>query len=650
MCGIAGVASLDGPCSRSVVEAMCSLLVHRGPDSGGVVEHRLGRLAAALGARRLSIRDLSPIGNQPMSTTDGLVSLVYNGEIYNHQELRRELLARGQTFRSHGDTETVLHAYHEWGLDALARLQGMFALALFDRRAGRLVLARDGMGIKPLYFRWDGRMLRFASELKVLLADAGIPRRVDPDGLELYLTFGYVPSPYTLIDGVKKLEPGRALVLDEAGLTWHDFRRWQPSAAPGDETPSATARCDDDTTRLRVQRAVRRQLVSDVPVGVLLSGGLDSSIVATLAAEHARPLHTFSAAYRVDGNPSAPLRSYNEDSAHARRLAERLGTVHHEVVLDASSDAEGTLRHLAAQLDEPLFEPVYVVLHLLCAEAQRQGVRVLLTGDGADELFHGYSARYQMPARAQKYRRLPLARQLADLAARLAPAPAVRSQAAGVRRILRARTPAQAYLAYTEVFEGPERARLLGRDPVAGTDGELAEAVVERAMGLASALGLTHALACTDLLLWVGEHFNPRLDRISMMHSVEARVPFQDDELVDHFMWIDPRVNLAGGAGKGLLRRAFADRLPGDVLQRPKRSFQAPGATLTRHGLQRLVPELLGAGHVRQFGLLDPMATQAVTRRALDAGQPRNFELWTLLALQLWCDAFLGAGTRAHAA
>jgi asparagine synthase (glutamine-hydrolysing) len=291
---------------------------------------------------------------------------------------------------------------------------------------------------------------------------------------------------------------------------------------------------------------------------------------------------------------------------------------------------------------------VYVVLHLLCAEAQRQGVRVVLTGDGADELFYGYSARYQMPARAEKYRRLPFARQLADVTARVVPASSVGRQAAGVRRLLSARTAAQRYLAYSTVFDADDRARLLGHRPARSN--QLSETVVTRAMGAAARLGLTQALAATDLRLWVGEHFNPRLDRISMMHSVEARVPFQDEELIHAFAGLDPRLNLEPGAGKALLRRAFADRLPADIVRRRKRAFQAPGDALVQHGMPAMVAELLSSRHLRQAGALEPSAAEAIARRAMQSGETRSFELWSLIALQLWCEAYLHVTTTAHAA
>ncbi len=643
MCGIAGIAAVDGACSPRAVETMCALMTHRGPDSGGTHTCQAGKLGAVLGARRLSIRDLSPSGDQPMSSVDGRVTLVYNGELYNDGALREQLRGLGRTFRSHGDTETVLTAYDAWGLEALARLEGMFAVALFDADAGRLVLARDRMGIKPLYVCWDGRTLRFASELKVLLADGAVPRTLDPEAADLYLTFGYVPSPFTLIDGVRKLEPGRALVLDQTGVSGHDFAGWSASGGTAGTNEAGASIAD------RVDRAVRRQLVSDVPVGVLLSGGLDSSIIALLAAEHGpQPLHTFTAAYRVGNEATRPLGAFNEDSAYARQLAQRLGTAHHEVVLDTALDWEDLLRRLAAQLDEPLFEPVYVVLHLLCAEAQRQGVRVVLTGDGADELFYGYSARYQMPAHAEKYERLPFARQLAAVTARAAPGSRVGRQAAGVRRVLSARTAAQRYLAYSTIFDADDRARLLGYRP--SGSGHTAELVVTQAMGGAARRGLTQALAATDLRLWVGEHFNPRLDRISMMHSVEARVPFQDDELIDAFVGLDPSLNLEPGAGKALLRHAFADRLPPDVVRRRKRAFQAPGDTLIRHGARALVSELLSSRQLRKWGVLEPDATEAIVRRALQGGETRSFELWSLIALQLWCEAYLGAAPTAQAA
>ncbi len=618
---------------------MTDALYHRGPDSGGTQVERVGDLEAGLGARRLSILDLSPAGNQPMATEDGDVLLAYNGEVYNFAELRAELQAAGHRFRSRSDTETVLRAYRAWGLDALARLQGMFGLAIFDRRAGRVVVARDRMGIKPLYYHWDGSILRFASELKALLQDPSIPRRIDREALDLYLSVGYVPSPHSLLDGVRKLEPGHALIVNEDGLTQRPFCSWQPAA------DVVRLSREELIARVRqgVERAVRRQLVSDVPVGLLLSGGIDSSIVATVAAASSeRPLHTFSAAYEAAGSLDGSVDAYNEDRQYAARLADQLGFVHHDVLVKTDRCWEEELPRLAAALDEPLFEPVYLTLHLLCAEAQQQGVRVLLTGDGADELFYGYGARYAMPARGRKYRRLPLGRAVAGAAARWAPSPGLRQQASNVYRLLSARTPAQRYLVYSEIFPVVERADLLG-DPRLGRGETPAERVVAAAMQPAAERDFVQAFAFADLRLWVREHWNPRLDRISMRHSIEARVPFQDDELIDQFGALAPELNLSGTVGKQLLRQAFADHLPPDVLHRAKRPFMAPGVHWVRSSLGRFARELLAPSRLRRFDLLAPAAADRVLQRAIREGEARSLEVWTVLALQLWCEAYLGS-------
>ncbi len=617
---------------------MTQALYHRGPDSGGTRVERVGDLEAGLGARRLSILDLSPAGDQPMATEDGDVLLVYNGEVYNFAELRDELAAAGHRFRSRSDTETVLRAYRAWGLDALPRLQGMFGFAIFDRRAGRVVVARDRMGIKPLYYYWDGSTLCFASELKALLLDPSIPRRVDREALDLYLTVGYVPSPHSLLERVRKLEPGDALIVTEDGLTRHTFATWQPAAGvAGGSREELVAR-----VRQGVERAVRRQLVSDVPVGLLLSGGIDSSIVAAVAAANSdRPLHTFSAAYASPDRADEAVAAYNEDHQYAAQLAGQLGCIHHDVLVKTERCWEEELPRLAAALDEPIFEPVYLTLHLLCAAAQEQGVRVLLTGDGADELFCGYGARYAMPARARKYQRLPLARAVAGAAARWAPSAALQRQAGGIHRTLSARNAAQRYLAYSQVFPTAERAALLG-DPGLGRGESLAERVVAVAMRPAADRDFTQALAFTDLRLWVRDIWNPRLDRISMMYSIEARVPFQDEELLDQFGWIAPELNLVGTVGKQLLRQAFADRLPSAVLQRAKRPFMAPGVHWVRSGLGSYARELLAPARLRRFGLLDATAAERVLKRAVREGEARTFEVWALLSLQLWCEAYLG--------
>ena len=363
MCGLSGMAQLGGALDPAALAAMGESLFHRGPDQGGVYldpeSSPSAGLTVGLATRRLSILDLSPAGAQPMRTPDGTACIAYNGELYNEPELRRELEGRGYRFRSRSDTETVLCAYQEYGPDVFARFNGMFALAIHDRRRQRLVLARDRMGIKPLYYAWDGRRLVFASELRTLVWHGGIEPVPDEDGLDLYLTFGFVPSPYSLIKGVRKLPPGSILTLD-AGGTPQVRRFWQP-AIGGDRTDGG-AGGTPDAVRETLKGAIRRQMRSDVPVGVLLSGGVDSTIVAACAAaETGRPLDTFSIVFR--SARSAIGEEYNADAGYARRVAETLGARHHEVVCDDGGAAEdgdedvpSLLRRLAIGLDEPVWE------------------------------------------------------------------------------------------------------------------------------------------------------------------------------------------------------------------------------------------------------------------------------------------------------
>jgi asparagine synthase (glutamine-hydrolysing) len=639
MCGFSGVAQIGGGVDSSVVQRMGDSLFHRGPDQAGTYVWAEGGLGVGLATRRLAILDLSPAGSQPMLTTERSLCIAYNGELYNEPELRHELEAQGHRYRSRSDTETVLYAYQAHGPGVFNRLDGMFALAIHDRRKGQLVLARDRMGIKPLYYSWDGgSRLTFASELRTLVAHGGAPAVVDSEGLELYLACGYVPSPYALIRGVRKLPPGSYLTLNAAGkLEIHHF--WTP-ACP---TPAKLSRAAaEEVVRGAIHDAVGRQMRSDVPVGVLLSGGVDSTIIATAAAARTdRPLDTFSIEFRSSTSPIEEV--YNADARFARRVADTLGATHHEVTCDDGDDLPELLRRLVVGLDEPVWELSFVSIYLMSRLARQNGVKVLLTGDGSDELFAGYGW-IAGAWRQEQYERLPFLPALLPLLARLAPAESsVRVRALDLQAIL-GKTDVARYDRSRTMFNRAERAALLGRQGTVGGYGPLAGVLKQL---LAGAVGRSRAdrVALLDLALWVREHFNQRLDRMTMLNSVEARVPFQDNQVVDLALRLPFLTKAWAGRPKKLLKDAFRGEIPEFVLRRPKRPFAAPMGAWHTGALRAFAREMLAEERLRAMSLIDP----AAARRALAINDPvrqdgQTSRLWTLVMLQLWAEGLHVSG------
>lgn len=639
MCGFGGMAQVRCGVDERLVRQLGTCLYHRGPDLDGVAVHGDAPLGVGLATCRLAILDLSPAGSQPMATPDKQVWIAYNGELYNEPALRASLEAAGCRYRSRSDTETVLYAYERFGLDAFHRLNGMYALAIHDRRANRLVLARDRMGIKPLYYARHGDRLVFSSELRALRHDADIGWGIDDVALGLYLICGFVPSPHSLIRGVRKLPPGSTLVLDADGrMTVDTF--WRPTLP----APSRLSRPDAAAAvRETIRGAVRRQMRSDVPVGVLLSGGVDSTIVATVAAEEAvSSLSTFSIGFTGANSPIEDI--YNLDARFARQVAAGLGATHHEVTVDERDDLPGLLGRLIVGLDEPVWEASFTSIFLMSRLAREHGVKVLLTGDGSDELFAGYPW-IAAAWRQDMYERIPFVEQLLPLLTRLAPASsAVGAHARSFQGVV-GTSGALRYERLHAVFSDAERRALLG-DAAGGANGALA-ALVEPLLAGARGRSTSDQLALLDLALWVREHFNQRVDRMTMLNSVEARVPFQDDEVVELALSLPFWTKAPFGRPKQVLREAFRGVIPEAVLRRPKRPFAAPQWAWGRGTLRAFANDTLSEERIRAVGLLDPAAARR-TLTATDSVRQdtTTFKLWSLVMLQLWAEgAGLGRGT-----
>ncbi len=624
MCGIAGFigggALPDDPGQRrALLEAMTGCLAHRGPDGEGFWLEG----PAALGHRRLSVIDLAA-GAQPMLDEGGRACVVFNGEIYNYRPLRAELQALGFAFTTSSDTEVLLNAYLAWGEDCLDRLEGMFAFALWDRRERTLFAARDRYGKKPFFYTLQNGVFAFASELQALRRLPLLRFGMERSALARFLTFECCPAPESIFREVRKLPPAHCLTLRGAELRTRPYWRLPaPEPASGPE-PELARRLEE-----LLDAAVARRLESEVPLGIFLSGGLDSSLVAALAARHTSRVRTFSIGFTEA--------SYDE-SPYARLVAKRLGTEHHERILSAR-ECGALLPDIVEGFDEPMSDPSIVPTHLLCALA-REHVTVALGGDGGDELFGGYDVFYASRL-AQLLDRLPafVTSRLLGPIARLLP------QSSGYVN------PRLAALAFLDGAQAPpwQRARRWLTPFPPALLGEVMEPAPNLDLSPDAVLAPECALfesssAGTDLGRvfetvargYLPDYILVKVDRCSMRHSLEVRAPFLDRDLAE-FVWRLPLdMKLRGLTGKYLLRKAAQGLVPPQVLNRPKRGFLIPVAQWLRGVLRPVAEELLDPRRLRAQGLFRPEAVARLMREHMDGRADHRRPLWTLLVLQLW--------------
>jgi asparagine synthase (glutamine-hydrolysing) len=627
MCGIAGFYNhrSGAPADRSLIGAMTGAIRHRGPDDDGF--HVDGPLA--LGMRRLSIIDIAG-GHQPIANEDGTVQLVFNGEIYNHRALRGDLESRGHQFRTRSDTEVIVHGYEEHGLGVLDRLNGMFGFALWDARARRLVLARDRLGIKPLYWTVTRDGLVFGSELKSLLLHPAIGRDLDGDALRQYLAWEYIPSPRTPFTGVHKLPAATFLVIEKGALRTEVYWRLR-------EQPSIRSEAEaEEGLRAHLERAVRLQMEADVPVGAFLSGGLDSSVlVATLCAVRGGPVHTFSIGFGEEDFDETPF---------ARQVAAALGTVHREEIL--VPDCRDLLDEVSAFLDEPFADNSILPTFLLSRLARRE-VKVVLSGDGGDELFAGYD-HYKAERLLEWYARVPAPARRAILGLLGNGVERRPTKRGGVRRRLRRLEEAlscPAFLAQARFMvrsAGAQRDGLLAEGAGGSTDGWLEPfaAVVRDSPYRDDSLEHQQYL---DLCTFLADDILVKTDRASMAASLEARVPYLDHELVEFAFRIPAGMKLRGLTGKWILRRAFRGRVPAAILRRRKSGFSVPIAAWLRHELRPIARDLLQPARLRRQGLFRPERVERLMDEHESATADHGRALWALLMFQMWHDRFATA-------
>ena len=652
MCGISGLANWG---DAEALARMTQVQSHRGPDDFGLWERRFpdgGYIG--LGSRRLAILDLSPGGHMPMSNEDGSVWITYNGEIYNFADLRRELESRGHSFRSHTDTEVVVHLYEEYGpdrlKDCLNRLSGMFAFAICDLRGAspKLLLARDHFGIKPLYYCERGGKLAFASEVKALLEVPGIEARMNRHALDQYLTFLWVPDPLTMFEGIRKLEAGHYAVRQGGELKIAQY--WDLTFPPAGHRFERRQSELAQEIRERFCSSVEQQMISDVPIGAFLSAGLDSSsIVAAMVKK--QPVRTYTITfpekYRV-GETAI------DDPAVPARLARTLGCEHHEIVVEP--DVVSLLPNLTWHMDEPTADPAIIAAFLVCREARKQAT-VLLSGVGGDELFAGYR-KHAAHAWAEGYRRVPgFARSAAERA--LLGLPSLRgTRMKGPVRLAKkmARSaplsPAEAFIRNCTYLDSEQRAELYAPEMQPLHNGDPA------ARHRAGFDRVRHASFLNQMLYLDTKIFMTTLnltynDKMSMASSVEVRVPFLNRELAEFVAWnVRPEWKLKGKwrpVTKYIFREAMRSMLPEEVLHQPKAGFAAPVDYWLAHDLRPMVDDLLAENQVRRRGLFRPEVVRRYVDEQRRGTEDWSMQLWQLLTLEIWMQLFLDGGARSFA-
>jgi asparagine synthase (glutamine-hydrolysing) len=626
MCGITGIFNFDArqPADAALLEAMNAAITHRGPDEDGFyVKGPLG-----MANRRLSIVGLAD-GRQPIANEDQTVWTVFNGEIYNYPDLRRELEARGHTFRTHTDTEVLVHLYEDDGPDFVRRLNGMFAIALWDDRRRRLLLYRDRLGEKPLYWTVRDGRLAFASEIKAILRDPRVSRALSPEALYDYLTFQYNPRRQTIFRDVVRLRPGHMLQVSADGVVERTY--WEVPAGEGPRRSEAEYL---EALQELLRDSVRRRLMSDVPLGAFLSGGIDSSlVVALMAGLIDRPVQTFSVGFRVPG-------AYDE-SAWAARVARHFGTDHHALVVE-SMDVADLLPRTVHALDEPIADYAAIPTFLLSRFA-RQHVKVVLTGEGADELFAGYD-HYRLPSVLGRYGRLPRGvRRLLALGGALAPRAIAKALEAG------ALDPVAGYTLVKSVFRRAALEELLAPDLRAELNGARERADLDALFARAAALDPLNRYLLADLSTWLPEDLLMKVDKMSMSVSLEARVPYLDHRIVELVAGMPSDLKWRGGS-KYLLKRAAAAVLPAEVIGRPKHGFTLPLAEWLRGELREMATDLLLGPRARARGLFHRPAVERSWAGYLAGRDGCFMQVWVLLNLEVWCRVFLDGEGSAYEA
>ena len=630
MCGIYGILTRDQSSSPNpfLLSRMGGVITHRGPDDEG---RYIGR-GVGLGMRRLSIIDLSG-GHQPISNEDETIWVVCNGEIYNFQELRLRLEQKGHRFRTKSDTEVLVHLYEEEGLDFVRRLRGMFAIALWDVNRSRLVLVRDRLGKKPLYIREEPNRLLFGSEIKSLLEAEDVPRRVDLEALSEYMALGYVPAPRTMFQGIRKLLPGHLLVAEKGRITEREY--WDVRF---DTQEKHSEQEWIERVRVKFLESVRIRMVSDVPLGAFLSGGIDSSaVVAAMAQASDRPVKTYSIGFEGED------RFYNE-LPYASMIAKEFATEHHEIMV--RPEVSSLLPRLIWHLDEPIADSAFITTYLVSRLA-RKSVTVILSGVGGDELFGGYR-RYLGDTLMRYYRLLPAPLRNTVIPALLSRVPQDRNSgwknnaryAAAFARAARL-DPVSRYLSYVKVFSPEVRAQLLNANGTRTAADDSASRALRQCFERCAGADSLSQVIYADIKTSLADDLLALTDKMSMAASIECRAPFMDQELVELTARMPSSLKVRGLTMKYLLKKVVEPWLPRKIIYRKKRGFGAPVGSWLRGDLENLMDETLSESQVRRRGFFQWEAVKAVIETHRRQQHDYTDGLLALICFELWCRVFL---------
>lgn len=626
MCGIAGIAYQD---SRQVdaveLQRMCDVIRHRGPDDEGA--YVAG--SAGIGMRRLSIIDLAS-GHQPIHNEDKTLWVVLNGEIYNYRELREGLEAKGHCFYTHSDTETLVHLYEEYGEDCVRHLNGMFCFALWDEPRRKLFLARDRAGEKQLYFAWKEGKLVFGSEIKCLLQTDAVSKDVDVSALDAYFTYLYVPAPATFFRDVRELPPAHVLVFDREGISTRRYWDLEFNVDRGHDEQYFV-----DAFRARFCQAVRARLVSDVPLGALLSGGVDSSAVVAAMSEYATgPVKTFTIGYDAGGY-------YYDERRHARVIADRFATEHHEFVVEP--DVVEIIPRIVEAFDQPFADSSAIANYYVFRET-RKHVTVVLSGLGGDEVGAGYER--HLGIRLQKhYRSLPRLFRERVIEKIINLLPDSRKGSRVVERAKRfvrtgAISPDEAYFGYVTTFDR-DRRRALYSDKLRGAVRlETSKESFDGFFGRATIDDVVNRALYTDIMMYLPGDLLTLTDRMSMLHSIEARAPFIDHTLMEFMATVPPELKLKGLNKKHLLKRAFGGILPRPILYRRKQGFTVPLTVWFRKELNPMIRDMLSQQRVERTGLFHWPAIERLLDEHMRHMENHHNRIWALLMFMVWHDLY----------
>ncbi len=639
--------------SPDVLRRMTDVLEHRGPDDAGGYHSDIPRksflfteescladlnsvseIGAALGHRRLSIIDLGT-GHQPLSNEDGSIWIVFNGEIYNYQELRKELIQQGHQFRTETDTEVIVHLYEEQGTSCVERLRGMFAFAIWDERRQRLFLARDRIGQKPLFYQEQAGSLSFASELKSLLQLPGASRTVDPHAIDLFLAYQYVPHPWSILKGYRKLPPAHRAVYEQGKLTVE--RYWTPpyqNPESNSQFPFQTQQEWSEALRSTLTESVEIRMRSDVPLGAFLSGGIDSTIIAGLMQSMSeRPVHTFSIGF--------PVKQFDE-RIYAREAARLLGTEHHEYVVEP--EALEMLPRLAWHYDEP-FADSSAIPTMYLSQVTRQEVTVALSGDGGDELFAGYD-RYRAVSLAQWFDRLPAIVKKMMTASVWQKIPASVEQKSFRRRVKRflaglAVPPERRYLKWVGIFDTDRRYEMYSpefREQLGTFD---SDQFLLEAYQLCPDRDFVTRTTATDVLSYLPCDILTKVDIASMAHSLECRSPFLDHRVAELAAAMPLNLKMKKGRGKHILTDTFSDLLPESIQTRKKMGFGVPLNSWFRNELKPLLFDVLLDQRATDRQIFNPAAVEQLINEHQNLQWDHSARLWSLLVLEMWFQTFI---------